>query len=34
MKLMEFWSELSMANKYGLCAVAAAGVFVLLLYVL
>ena len=32
MKLMDFWADLSMWNKYGLCAVGAAALFALLLF--
>ncbi len=32
MKLIDFWADLSMPNKYGICAVGAAGLFALLLY--
>ncbi len=34
MKLVDFWADLSMTNKYGLCAVGAAGLLALLFYLL
>ena len=34
MRVLDFWGDLAMPSKYGLCAIGAAGIFALLLTVL